>query len=111
MRGTCNARVIISILLTLLSPTLVSAADDYKPGADSTTQPNVPHGEVLKFQFDHSKVFPGTTRSYWIYIPQQYVPEKPACVFVGQDSVSFHAPNVFDNLIARHEMPVTIGVF
>ncbi len=78
---------------------------------DSKPQQGVPKGDVLKFTFDQSKIFPGTTRDYWIYIPKQYDPAKPACVYVNQDGVQYNAPVVFDNLIARGEMPVTIGVF
>ena len=57
--------------------TCTLAADDYKPGPDSTTQPNVPHGEVLKFQFDHSKIFPGTTRDCWSTSPRNTNPKNP----------------------------------
>ena len=35
---------------------------------------------------------------------------KPACVYVGLDGLGFNAATVFDNLIAQHAMPVTIGV-
>lgn len=87
------------------------AADDYEPGADSLPQEGVPKGELAKYSFDNSRIFPGTTRNYWVYVPRQYDPAKPACLYVGQDGVQFKATNVFDNLIARHEMPVTIGVF
>ncbi|OYW12307.1 MAG: hypothetical protein B7Z55_18395, partial [Planctomycetales bacterium 12-60-4] len=71
----------------------------------------IPEGEVLKFSFSASKIFPGTVRDYWIYVPKQYDGTKPACVFVCQDGVRYNAPKVFDELIARGEMPVTIGVF
>jgi enterochelin esterase-like enzyme len=74
-------------------------------------QPNVPKGEVLKFTFDQSKIFPGTWREYWVYVPAQYQPDKPACVYVNQDGIQWNAPTVFDNLIYSKEMPVTIGVF
>ena len=37
-----------------------------------------PKGEVTKYVFDQSKIFPGTTREYWIYVPKQYDPAKPA---------------------------------
>jgi sugar lactone lactonase YvrE len=88
------------------------AADgDYVPGPDSGPEPAVPTGELLKFTFDHSKFYPGTTRSYWIYVPVQYKADTPACLFVGQDGVQWRANEVFDNLIARKQMPVTIGVF
>jgi len=87
------------------------AADDYVPGPDSKPQDGVPKGEVLKFTFAGSTNFPGTIRDYWIYVPAQYTADKPACVYVNQDRVQFEAPVVFDNLIHRKEMPVTIGVF
>ncbi|HVW35953.1 MAG TPA: SMP-30/gluconolactonase/LRE family protein, partial [Pirellulales bacterium] len=50
-------------------------------------------------------------RDYWIYVPQQYDPAKPACLHVNQDGIQFKAPEVFDALIHKGEMPVTIGVF
>jgi sugar lactone lactonase YvrE/enterochelin esterase-like enzyme len=71
----------------------------------------VPKGEVTKYTFDHSKIFPGTTRDYWVYVPKQYDPAKPACVHVNQDGIQFKAPEAFDELIARKEVPVLIGVF
>jgi sugar lactone lactonase YvrE/enterochelin esterase-like enzyme len=72
---------------------------------------DVPQGEVLKFSFEQSKIFPGTYREYSVYIPKQYSPDKPACVHINQDGVQFNAPAVFDQLIAKGEMPITIGVF
>jgi len=71
----------------------------------------VPKGEQLKFTFDASKVFPGTTREVTVYVPAQYDGKTPACVHVNQDGVQFNAPKVFDDLIAAKKMPVTIGVF
>ncbi|MEW6304786.1 MAG: SMP-30/gluconolactonase/LRE family protein [Verrucomicrobiota bacterium] len=88
-----------------------TAADDYKPGPDSQKQPGVPQGDVTKYTFENSKIFPGTVRDYWIYVPKQYDPAKPACVYVNQDNVQFSAPVVFDNLIHKKEIPVLIGVF
>lgn len=70
-----------------------------------------PKGEVTQHTFARSQIFPGTTRDYWIYVPAQYDPEKPACVYVNQDGIQYNAPEVFDRLIAAGEMPVTIGVF
>ncbi len=87
------------------------AIDDYSPGPDSAIQPGVPQGEVLEFTFSSSKIFPGTTRDVKVYVPKQYDPAKPACLFVNQDGIRWNAPIVFDNLIAKGEMPVTIGVF
>lgn len=71
----------------------------------------VPKGDVTKYSFDQSKIFPGTVRDYWVYVPKQYDPARPACVHVNQDGVQYKAPEVFDELIHKKEMPVTIGVF
>src|SRR5260370_21334596 len=70
-----------------------------------------PKGEVTKYSFDQSKIFPGTVRDYWVYVPKQYDPATPACVYVNQDGVQWKAPEVFDQLIHSKEMPITIGVF
>jgi gluconolactonase len=74
-------------------------------------QADVPKGEVTKYTFNQSQIFPGTVRDYWVYVPKQYDPAKPACAHVNQDGIQFNAPAVFDQLIAAKEMPVTIGVF
>ena len=95
-----------------------AGADDYQPGADSMRQEGVPQGTVTQHTWDDSQVFPGTVRDYWIYVPKQYDAARPACVMVFQDGRNyvnekgqFRAPIVFDNLIHRGEMPVTIGIF
>src|SRR5262245_6044694 len=95
----------LSILLILTLVTLAQTTDNYEPGPDSKPQAGVPKGEVLKFTFDKSKIFPGTTRDYWVYVPAQYKPETPACVYIQQDGIRFEAPTVFDNLIQKKELP------
>jgi gluconolactonase len=106
------SRLLLALTLTFTPPLgLLRAADDYVPGPDSVVQPGVPQGELLKFTFADSNIFPGTTRNVTIYIPKQYDPAKPACVWINQDGVQNNAPVVFDNLIAKGEMPVVVGVF
>ena len=101
----------IVFFICLLSVHAQTTTDNYQPGPDSKPQPGVPKGEVIKFSFDKSKIFPDTVRDYWVYVPAQYKPDKPACVFVMQDGIRWEAPTVFDNLIQRKEIPITIGVF
>src|SRR5579862_8520594 len=101
----------VIVAIFLFKANSVHAIDDYQPGPDSIVQTNVPQGELLEFDFANSKIFPGTTRAVKVYVPKQYDPAKPACLFVNQDGVRWNAPVVFDNLIAKGEMPVTIGVF
>jgi enterochelin esterase-like enzyme/sugar lactone lactonase YvrE len=92
------------------------ASDDYKLGPDSQIKPNVPQGDVTHYQWI-SKIFPGTVRDYWVYVPKQYNPSSPACVMIFQDGGGFQSrdgqfrvPVVFDNLIAAKEMPVTVAI-
>jgi gluconolactonase len=103
-------------LVAMAAGTLM-AAEEYPLTPDSQRQAGVPQGTVTHYTWT-SKIFPGTTRDYWVYVPAQYEPAKPACVMVFQDGGMFikedgraRAPIVFDNLIAKHQMPVTIGIF
>ncbi len=100
----------------LLSVGAVAKAEEYKLTADSFRQEGVPQGSVTSFKWK-GKIYPGTEQDYWIYVPKQYDASKPACVMVFLDGGGFvseggfRAPTVFDNLIAKGQMPVTIGVF
>lgn len=87
-----------------------NVTESYPVDPASIEQADVLKGEILKFTFDQSKIYPGTTREISVYVPSQYQGE-PACVYVNQDGIQWKAPTVFDNLIASREMPVTIGVF
>jgi sugar lactone lactonase YvrE/enterochelin esterase-like enzyme len=106
-----QALLSLLVLFVVVLTASTQTAQDYPPGPDSKPQPGVPKGEVLKFTFENSKIFPGTWREYWVYVPAQYSPDKPACVYVNQDGMQYEAPTVFDNLIHKKEMPITIGVF
>ena len=121
---TITSRINFSSRSVLLASVIIGlttelkAADDYKLGPDSLAQAGVPQGELIKRSWTNSTVYPGTVRDFWIYIPKQYKPESPASVMIFQDGWSyanptgqFRAPIVFDNLIHKKEMPVTIGIF
>ncbi len=103
--------------LVLLSAAAL-AADDYVLGPDSQPHPGVPKGQVTKYTWNNSQVYPGATRNYWVYVPAQYDGSKPACVMVFQDgggmvseTGAWRVPIVLDNLIHQGAMPVTIGIF
>jgi enterochelin esterase family protein len=92
--------------------------DAYRLGPDSEPHQGVPQGKIVGPLVLKSTVYPDTTRNYWIYVPAQYNASKPACLMVFFDGHAFvglkgdyRIPYVFDNLIYRREMPVTIGVF
>lgn len=89
----------------------------YEYTRDSERHEDVPRGSVSAHRHE-SQVFSGTTRDYWVYVPAQYRPEAPAALMVFQDGHAyvdekgaFRVPVVFDNLIHRGDMRVTIGLF
>ncbi len=91
---------------------------EYAYGPESRRQPDVPRGTVTEHVWKDSRVYPGTIRRYWVYVPAQYRPEQPAALMVFQDGHAyvaedgqFRVPIVFDNLIAKGDLPVIIGVF
>ena len=90
----------------------------YAHGPDSFPQPGVPRGALGEYRWNDSRVFPGTTRRYWVHVPAQYSDAQPAALMVFQDAEWYmdadfevRAPIVVDNLIHRGEMPVTVVVF
>ena len=94
------------------------AAEGFVETADHRENPAIPHGTVTKMPVWESKIFAGTTRDWWVYVPAQYKPDGSAAVMVFQDGHDYvntkgnwRVPIVFDNLIARGEMPPTVAIF
>jgi enterochelin esterase family protein len=119
MRRLLPLLALTGLFAALLPPAPnARAADDYTFGPDSVPQPDVPKGKVTQFKWNNSKVFEGTERECWLYVPAQYKDTTPACVMIFQDGGGyvgekgqFRVPVVFDNLIHKKEMPVTVGIF
>jgi enterochelin esterase family protein len=104
--------------LWFLAATVSFAAGEFQITPDHQEQPNVPHGKVTAMPAWTSKIFEGTIRDWWVYVPAQYKPDGSAALMVFQDGHDYvgpkgnwRVPTVFDNLIARGEMPPTIAVF
>ncbi len=119
MYRALSSLAVIALLCTVSD---TAAADPspvrYELTPDSLPQPGVPRGRLEgPFEFK-SKVIAGTVRRYWIFVPAQYTPNKPASVLVFQDGQratnpqgSLRVPTVMENLIHKGDMPVTIGIF
>jgi enterochelin esterase family protein len=110
-------RAVSAVLFIAMTATGFSAEPEFKYGRDSERQEGVPVGKVAKHSWQ-SKIFAGTTRDYWVYVPAQYDASKEAAVMVFQDGHAyvaergdFRTPIVFDNLIHAGDMPPTIGIF
>jgi enterochelin esterase family protein len=79
---------------------------------------SIPHGTVTQMPQWESKVFPDTVRDWWVYVPAQFKPDGSAAVMVFQDGSGYknttgdwRMPVVFDNLIAKGDMPPTVAIF
>ena len=97
---------------------IVNTKPEWVPHPDAVPQDGVPKGVVEMQEAFESKVFDGTTRDWAIYVPAQYKADQPAALMVFQDGIGmmnekgrWRVPVVFDNLIARGDMPPTIAVF
>ena len=109
---------LMGVLLSGVSVFAAATDDIYELGPDSRAHPGVPRGSVIGPASLPSNIFTNTTRNYWVYVPAQYDPAKPACLMIFEDGHAYvstngeyRIPYVFDNLIYRREMPVTIAVF
>jgi len=95
-----------------------AAVKDYKLGPDSLPQEGAPQGKLEGPFLFKSQILAGTVRKYWVYVPAQYTPSKPAAVLVFQDGQRainprgvLRVPTVLDNLIHKKEIPLAIGIF
>jgi len=99
----------------------MNVVDQYGLGEYSKIHEEIPQGTVTKYSWSSNKVYPGTIRDYWIYVPQQYNPAKSACLVIFQDGelylkgkhgIKGISPTiVLDNLIQEEAIPVTIALF
>src|SRR5580704_10027347 len=110
--------ICLPVLLVAICQVCPAAEEPpYKYGPDSSPQ-DVPHGTVSeKKEIVGSKAYPGVHHDYVVYVPAQYDGKTPAAVMVFNDGLgfanpkgAFRVPVVFDNLIAKKEMPVTIAI-
>ncbi|MCU1236402.1 MAG: SMP-30/Gluconolaconase/LRE domain protein [Candidatus Solibacter sp.] len=80
------------------------------PSDDDKPTVGVPHGEFLTGKITDSLIYPGTENDYRVYVPAQYDPAKPACLLIKLDGLGEYEGIVLDNLIAKGELPVMIGI-
>ncbi|MBJ06684.1 MAG: esterase [Verrucomicrobiaceae bacterium] len=105
------------LLLPLAAQEKKPQRPKFKLGPDSVRQEGVPRGMVTQRDW-RSEILKGTLRQWYLYVPAQYDGRRSAAVMVFQDGHAYvredgdiRVPIVFDNLIHRGEMPVTIGIF
>jgi gluconolactonase len=104
---------VVAALLSIPAP---MRAQSYSLGPDSQAQGDVPKGNVTKRVLPPGIFYPGTPHNYAVYVPAQYDASKPTAFMVFLDGSGYlgegiRIPVVFDNLIAKHELPPMIGIF
>ena len=89
-----------------------------RPPRIPSPQPGVPKGKLIGPLEFKSKIIDGTVRRYWIYVPVNYDPKNPPNLLVFQDGQRainpqgpLNIPVVLDNLIAKGDIPKTLGIF
>ncbi len=116
--------LVVALLVATTAPAQTRLTRDpappakYTVGLDSLPQKDVPKGKLSEAVLFKSNVIKGTVRKYWVHVPAQYDGKTPACVLVFQDGARainptgvLRVPQVLDNLIAKKQIPVTIGIF
>jgi len=84
--STFSYRLLAALLCTLSFAVLpLWAGEDYKFGPDSEEQPDVPKGTVKDFKWTESKIYPGTVRNVWIYLPPNFNAETEYRLMIFQD--------------------------
>jgi enterochelin esterase-like enzyme/sugar lactone lactonase YvrE len=103
-------------LILALSFCAALCAEEYTFGPDSQPQPGVPKGTLTKSILPPGKFYPGIPHNYSVYVPAQYNAARPTPFMIFLDGGGYagngmRVPVVFDNLIARHDLPPMIGIF
>ena len=119
MKSLLRILAVLPFGLPLLSQAPSRVPDDYPIPPEALSRAvGVPSGRVESFAFSDSKVFPGTHRDGWVYIPAQYQAAQPAGLMVFQDGHAYASTNgrmrvpiVLDNLIAQGQVPVMVAIF
>ncbi len=104
--------------LLLAGALMTSAAPASIAKPPRQTEAATLHGR-LEGPFElQSRVYPGTVRRYWVYVPAGYDPARPPNLLLFQDGQratnpggALKLPAVLDALIAQGAIPATLGVF
>jgi gluconolactonase len=102
-------------LVLLFCAAALTYGQDYTLGPDSQPQADVPKGAIAKHTLLPGRFYPGTSHSYSVYVPAQYNAGKPTPFMIfldgsGRLGNGERVPTVFDNLIAKGDLPTMIGI-
>ncbi len=117
----CRVLLLGIVLFPIIVPCQPACGQEkitYPIPPEAIRQDGVPEGQLIQGSYRDSKIYPGTERDYWLYVPKQLAADKPAALMVFQDGRNYCNENrgartqvVFDNLIHEGAMPPTVGLF
>lgn len=118
MKRLLSAALLAACALHAQTPAAPPAVN-YVQGPDSQPQPDTPKGTVTPFVLAPGKFYPGVPHNCRVYVPAQYDASKPTPFMIfldggGSANVTGNGvkvPVVFDNLIAKKEIPPMIAIF
>lgn len=109
---------LLSAFLLLNTPgehAIAQPDENYPTPSEAVVRSGVAAGRIDGPHEFRSRIFPGTVRQYWVYVPAQYDANQPPCLMVVQDGLNkakgWRLPTVLDNMIASGQIPVQLGVF
>ena len=91
----------------------------YNPCAEAYPGPGVPRGAIMKYpDWNQTKIYKGTSRDVWIYVPAQIAANSKPALMVLNDGLGYADPAgpvrataVLDSMIHAGEIPPTVGLF
>lgn len=125
--GTMSGRLTAGALVAVLSVVPLMSAAEVPSGVTASalvkkiqdeiagkspfknTVPRALRGEMLRGSLSSPRSYPGTENECQVYVPKEYNPGQPACLLLKLDGLTSYEATVLDELIASHEMPVSIG--
>ena len=91
-------------------PTLI---EFYKNNPEMMPHEGVPKGTLRQMPEFSSRIYAGTKRNWWVYIPAGIKPGDRPAVMVFQDGAGAknYSSVMMDNLIAKGDIPPMVGIF
>lgn len=100
----------------MVMATALTRNEPYALGPDSQPQDGVPRGQLTQYRCAENRIYPGTARDWWLYVPAQCDGLTPANLMVFLDGARYlgpetNVPVAFDNLIHLGQLPPTVVLF
>ena len=80
---------IVMVCIAGAAPVWSQQKIDYPVPREAVRQAGSPEGTVIQGSYAESKIYPGTQRDYWLYVPAKLPADHPAPLMVFQDGKNY----------------------